>query len=600
MPRYLIKRGEIFYFRRALPFDVQSYFSRREIWKSLRTNNKKFAAAKATQYSAALDTLLIRIRSNTMLPIEFERFTSEFLDRLLDNDELRKRTLSTPKTLNDMQERLQNNINTHKSSKGRKDFLEFTLALGVPDHDSMRMADKAIETLSFDIDPNSQEYVNLCEAFTKMRITRYKTAAERSMGNYDNEYDLARRATTAIPPTTNSQQVFSDTPPKPMVTISEAGSRWIQEKENKKIGGATLASAKGSLKLLIAVLGDIPLHDITRDMMQNYLNTLIRLPRSKTKQLNDGTLSTSDAIKLVDDGLEPFTLANVDKHFTWVKSLLKWAASGGIRLTEYNVAEGLTLPKRIKGPSRDKRVHYTQNNLQGMITGLQGYRHSKDFSKHPERYWIPLLMLFCGLRREEAAQLLYSDFVVVDGINCMNIEWWDDEGKVVKQLKTESSKRTVPVHPTLIELGLLNYLTEKKKDGDERVWTALNPSKTAAKKGQLGRNIGDWWNGSTTQYKKDGSIKRAEKQGFAAQWMKSPRTDVKSLYSLRKSMTNALKQAMVPEAVADELTGHSSEGISYGTYAGEYNMATKLEALKKVDFGVDFVAGLGLKSKLYS
>ncbi len=82
--------------------------------------------------------------------------------------------------------------------------------------------------------------------------------------------------------------------------------------------------------------------------------------------------------------------------------------------------------------------------------------------------------------------------------------------------------------------------------------------------------------------------------------MKSPRTDVKSLYSLRKSMTNALKQAMVPEAVADELTGHSSEGISYGTYAGEYNMATKLEALKKVDFGVDFVAGLGLKSKLYS
>jgi hypothetical protein len=33
-------------------------------------------------------------------------------------------------------------------------------------------------------------------------------------------------------------------------------------------------------------------------------------------------------------------------------------------------------------------------------------------------------------------------------------------------LKTKSSERVVPVHPQLIELGFLNYVVERRKEGE--------------------------------------------------------------------------------------------------------------------------------------
>jgi hypothetical protein len=39
----LIKRNDIYYFKLRIPLDITPYFSRKEIWKTLKTKNYKSA-----------------------------------------------------------------------------------------------------------------------------------------------------------------------------------------------------------------------------------------------------------------------------------------------------------------------------------------------------------------------------------------------------------------------------------------------------------------------------------------------------------------------------------------------------------------------------
>jgi integrase len=96
-------------------------------------------------------------------------------------------------------------------------------------------------------------------------------------------------------------------------------------------------------------------------------------------------------------------------------------------------------PKRVFDPS----------NLAGIHT-----LHTK---------WAALIGLFTGARVGEIAQLYLSDFIEEDGIPCIRIAT-DSDGQ---SLKTEASRRLVPIHPALIELGLLERVKELRQQGEE-------------------------------------------------------------------------------------------------------------------------------------
>jgi integrase len=86
---------------------------------------------------------------------------------------------------------------------------------------------------------------------------------------------------------------------------------------------------------------------------------------------------------------------------------------------------------------------------------VAGTRKSAGMGKifMPERYWGPLLSLLAGLRQGEIVRLRVHNFETVDGVLCIAAE--PDEGKT---LKTESSRRLVPVHSHLVTLGLVDFV----------------------------------------------------------------------------------------------------------------------------------------------
>ncbi|MFZ7094400.1 hypothetical protein [Primorskyibacter sp. 2E233] len=95
-------------------------------------------------------------------------------------------------------------------------------------------------------------------------------------------------------------------------------------------------------------------------------------------------------------------------------------------------------------------------------------------------FWAPLLARFSGMREEEILQLGPDDFKSDRGITYIDVKAWD--GNFVK---TGTSQRKVPLHPALIELGLLKLVELRKQQRQSRLFPHLKRGKAKGKFSEL-------------------------------------------------------------------------------------------------------------------
>ena len=128
----------------------------------------------------------------------------------------------------------------------------------------------------------------------------------------------------------------------------------------------------------------------------------------------------------------------------------------------------------VGGDDEDGGRAFTADELKLIFSQTQFHtgngRHMKGNARcDPFEFWVPLLCLWQGLRRTEAAQLRLSDLREVDGVWMLDI----NELTVDKSVKTESSARRVPLRSDLIELGLLTYREHLLQAGFVRLFPDL-------------------------------------------------------------------------------------------------------------------------------
>ncbi len=114
---------------------------------------------------------------------------------------------------------------------------------------------------------------------------------------------------------------------------------------------------------------------------------------------------------------------------------------------------------------------------------------SQDLIDELQHLGVPLIALYHGARQSEIAQLQLDDIIKKDGYYCFNIT---DEG-TEKSIKNKASRRTIPIHPTLIELGLVDFVKEirkKKNKPNNRIFYTLTPDS----RGKLNDKISSWFN----------------------------------------------------------------------------------------------------------
>ncbi|UWR32688.1 hypothetical protein K3759_12125 [Sulfitobacter sp. W027] len=87
-------------------------------------------------------------------------------------------------------------------------------------------------------------------------------------------------------------------------------------------------------------------------------------------------------------------------------------------------------------------------------------------------FWAPLIARHQGMRMEEILQLGPDDFGTDKGIPYLRIQ-----NTIINGVKTLSSERTLPIHPQLIELGLLKLVALRKKQDRIRLFPFLNRGK---------------------------------------------------------------------------------------------------------------------------
>lgn len=245
-------------------------------------------------------------------------------------------------------------------------------------------------------------------------------------------------------------------------------------------------------------------------------------------------------------GCHPTT---VMKHLTSLDALFKWAEVHG--LCGASPVKGLTPSKRQTKKAALRRVPYTDAELV-KIFGSDDFQSQR--LKRPERFWIPLILLYQACRREEAGQLYRDDLLTVDGIPCLRIT---DE-RPDQTLKNDGSRRTIPLHPRLIELGILDYAGAVR---GRRLFPGLKHKSTNG----YSNPIGTWWGRLT------GSL-----------GIDDPR---KVIHSLRHGGITRLHAAGVPTSHVEVLVGHSAGGVHDGyVHRDQIPMTTLRDALSKLEY----------------
>ena len=92
--------------------------------------------------------------------------------------------------------------------------------------------------------------------------------------------------------------------------------------------------------------------------------------------------------------------------------------------------------------------------------------------KYSYRYWISLIALYSGMRLNEICQLYVDDIKIEKGVCYFYIS---DE-REDQHLKNPQSHRFVPIHPKLLDLGILEYSNKVKSRGENRLFYQLNYS----------------------------------------------------------------------------------------------------------------------------
>jgi integrase len=305
----------------------------------------------------------------------------------------------------------------------------------------------------------------------------------------------------------------------------------------------TKMEVAGVFKMVVDILGDVEVSTITRPMLIELRSSLLRVPPNFYVKYRGQ--SVRDAIK--SSSGPGLSIKTVNKHMARIGSLLKYCHELGYIAN--NPATGLQLSEKQRADQ--ERNVYTPQDIKNIITNLP-----KD-AEYPERYWIPLIGLYSGLRLNEICQLHIDDIVNIDGCWCFDI---NDTGN--KRLKNSASARVIPIHPRLIDAGFISHYEQMKTQRQPRIWMNLSHIELHG----YTNSIGKWYQRFNREY-----VSEDAKKVF---------------HSMRHTVADTLKQKGVPEGVIAEILGHAHACITSSRYGKRYQPKVLLDALMQLDYGI--------------
>lgn len=299
-----------------------------------------------------------------------------------------------------------------------------------------------------------------------------------------------------------------------------------------------------ALRDFFLLMGDMPASTFDIENARTLKERLSRYPQyfGLRPEFEGKTLLDVVESAKIYKAITPVTINN---RLRRLSAFFNWCRKNG-----YMPDNPLSGVRVMTGPAKDARLSFESDDLSKLLN-LESLQ--KEARNHPWRYWLPLLGRATGARLEELCQLYLDDITTLQGTLCIHI----DDCREGQKLKNESSRRTIPIHPALIELGLLDHITTVRRAGATRLFPELQPTRD-----KLSHAPSKWF----SRYK-------------AKHGIQDPR---KTFHSVRHTFIDELRDAGVQDSLIRRLMGHEDSSITFGVYGSRAPIQAMLAAVQSL------------------
>lgn len=355
-----------------------------------------------------------------------------------------------------------------------------------------------------------------------------KAAFALAYAESERLFNDARQGLYASPckPETLGQRI-----PAPLMPTLEKGSIRLSEALTRYVKSISLSGRSEYVSRRHAV-------DYSR-AVNRYISDMGDKPIASI-QPSDIHAFAANLIQPADANVKPLATSSTRLMLARLSSVMAFTVDSG--LVETNPVTASRIHKRLGSGKAKRRLDdnrgYSWNELVSLFshTDFQQLRHAEG-RPGSAVFWIPLMAAYTGARREELAQLYIED-VHQHESGSWFIRIIDDRPD--KSVKTDSSRREIPVHPDLIALGLLT-LVQGRTPG-----TRVFPQLVKVSDGFAGIVSKSW--------------RPITQRCGVYQPGRNP------LHAFRHSFKTLAREHGIPKEVSDWITGHASGhiGDSYG------------------------------------
>lgn len=358
------------------------------------------------------------------------------------------------------------------------------------------------------------------------------------------------------------------------VKMSELCEKYIRYKRGGKFTEKAENRVREGFSLLVEVMGDPKLVKVDRDYLREYESLLRSIPaRRDLAKIRYRINDIHELMVKARENGDPLMSDNtVRKYMRVIFEAFRWADGEGIFIKSpanqfFAPVENEKMDQDFKADFTDEDLHAIFNRpwfKRGTVDRNSGgrFHHYRAF-----HYWLPLIGFFTGARINELCQL-YLDDIKQDAAGFYFFEISNE--RVDQSLKTINSRRKIPLHPTLIKLGLIRYCEALKKAGHARLFPELPYHSVKG----YGDKASDWFNRSLLKVQ----------LGFE-------KGSKKSFHSFRHTFSTRLKQAGIDSETRAQFVGHiRGSGETENRYSKDHPPAALYTVLESVTLGLPEVA----------
>jgi len=342
------------------------------------------------------------------------------------------------------------------------------------------------------------------------------------------------------------------------------GLRELVEDYAPTVDRQTAEAVQTNVRRFIELHGDLPLNQIGPPHLREFIDAVAKLPKVQSS----ASQRKMDFLEMIADAkrrkLELVGFMTRRRAFDMMKSLMAHGVSRGFVANNVWTASKLKAPKAKFSKAKPRRP-FKAEEARRVLIHIKTSNHPQ-FARETIDRWAPWIAAYHGLRIQEASQLKVADFALRDGVQALQIT---DAGEG-QRAKTQSTVRWVPLHPRLIEEGLLDLVEERRASGEDvfvlRYWHRYRKRIVDLEEDSRGRVSG------------------AYSKRFASLLDRLSLSDPGLVFhSWRHRLQDVADTVGIPESHRRYLTGRANKNAAEGAYGEGAALGALLESLSKLD-----------------